>query len=62
MLNEKTPLQRIQEKAADELLLSGHDINARGRLNAILVEAFDAGRRAQRELDAELARINATGH
>jgi Mn-dependent DtxR family transcriptional regulator len=48
----KTPLEKIQEDAAATLLISTTD--RRRVLDAFLVQAFDLGSRAQRELSSHL--------
>lgn len=57
---DKTPLQRIQDQAAAAFLMHPDDRVGREQLDAFLVEAFDAGVAAARELDAEVSRSEKT--
>lgn len=58
MTNDRTPLQQIQDEAAFSLLPRPCPPHLREALDAYLVQAFDAGSRAVRELDTEAARTN----
>jgi hypothetical protein len=55
MANEKTPLEKLQGEAASTLLIS--TIDRQRVLDAFLVQAFDLGSRAQRELAEDAAQI-----
>lgn len=54
---EKTPLEQIQAAAKSRLPLS-HTGLTPGELDAFLVQAFDAGVKAARDLDAEVAKLD----
>lgn len=56
-MDYRTPLEKIQDEAADVLMSfldPGYDEEARRALNAFLVRAFDAGVTAVNELNKEL--------
>lgn len=57
---DKTPLQKIQDETADYLGPWNMPASTRTALDAFLVQAFDAGSRAQRHLDTEVRRLNAS--
>ncbi len=59
---DKTPLQKIQDETAEYLDPWNMPAITRAALDAFLVQAFDAGSRAQRELDADFPRTDSAGN
>jgi hypothetical protein len=55
MANEKTPLEKLQNEAADYLDPWNMPAITRAALDAFLVQAFDLGIAAHKDLIAELS-------